>query len=80
MAIQSDGTHSFLFHDKPMAAPGLISYRYPSPYGGFIMIGARDHSDALHEAARSLTRGAAGFEKLEIWDAATSRYVKTTMP
>ncbi|MFK3857809.1 hypothetical protein [Agrobacterium pusense] len=40
--------------DKPMAAPGLISYRYRGPFG-WIMIGAKNHSDAFREAGRSLS-------------------------
>jgi hypothetical protein len=38
--------------DKPLAAPGLNSYRYRGRYG-FIMIGATDTPDALNEARRS---------------------------
>lgn len=44
--------------DRPMAAQGLISYRYAGPYGP-IMIGARDDADALNEARRSLDSGTA---------------------
>ena len=39
--------------DKPMAAPGLTSYRCKSQYVGWIMIGARSHEEALSEARRS---------------------------
>lgn len=39
--------------DRPMAAPGLTSYRYRGAYG-FVMIGALDHADALQEAQRSV--------------------------
>ena len=38
--------------DKPLATPGLVSYRYRGPFG-WIMVAARDHDDALREAARS---------------------------
>ena len=52
--------------NKPMAAQGLISYRYKGRYG-FIMIGARDDKDALSEAKRS-TRDAVSLENLEVWN------------
>lgn len=39
--------------DRPLAAPGLTSYRYRSKWG-YIMIGARDDNDALREALRSI--------------------------
>lgn len=54
--------------DKPLAAKGLISYRYPGPFG-FIMIGARSHTEALSEALRSLgdKREAPTLAKLQIW-------------
>lgn len=58
--------------DKPMAAPGLTSYRCPNPYG-YTMIGARDHADALREARRS--DPGARREDLEVWDAGKCRYV-----
>ena len=41
-----------LTHDRPCAAPGLISYRARSPFG-WIMIGATDDADAWREARRS---------------------------
>jgi hypothetical protein len=53
------------YHNKPMAAYGLISYRIKGRYG-FIMIGARDHNDAWNQALRSskyLER-----KNLEIWN------------
>ncbi len=54
--------------DKPLAAEGLTSYRYPGPYG-FIMIGARSHTEALSEAVRSLgdKREAPTLGKLQVW-------------
>lgn len=60
-----------IVHDKPCAAPGLISYRYPQSFKGFVMIGAKDHADALNEARRTL--GYAEYSRLEVWDGA--RYV-----
>lgn len=38
--------------DRPLAAAGLTSYRLRGPYG-WIMIGAKDHNDAMRQAARS---------------------------
>ena len=52
--------------DKPLADKGLISYRYKGTYG-YIMIGAHDDKDALHEAARSSSFPVI-IDKLEIWD------------
>jgi hypothetical protein len=40
------------YWNKPCAAHGLKSYRYRGRYG-YIMIGAKDDTDALSEAARS---------------------------
>ena len=59
--------------DKPMAAKGLKSYRYKGRYGP-IMIGAKDHEDALNQAKRS-TSGNLGLENLEIWDEEKKKYV-----
>lgn len=39
-------------HERPCAAPGLISYRARGNYG-WIMIGAADDADAMREAMRS---------------------------
>ena len=55
------------YTSKPMAAKGLISYRYPSP-DSWIMIGATDDQDALREANRSLLRKTAEISKLQKWD------------
>lgn len=52
-------------HDRPLAVPGLTSYRYRGRFG-WIMIGARDTADALREAARS-TDDTITPERLEIW-------------
>lgn len=57
-------------HEWPLAAHPLTSYRLRGPYG-WIMIGARDHADAMLEAARS-TRDPKR-ENLEVWDG--TRYV-----
>lgn len=54
--------------NKPLAAPGLMSYRYKSTRG-WIMIGAKDDHDALREAQRSLSFGVlATPQNLERWD------------
>jgi len=52
--------------DRPMAAAGLISYRYLAAFG-FVMIGARDHADALREAQRSVT-GTVTMDRLQVWN------------
>jgi hypothetical protein len=52
--------------DKPMAAAGLISYRYKGRYG-WIMIGAKDHADALNEAQRS-TSDKVSQANLQVWN------------
>lgn len=54
--------------DRPLAAPGLKSYRYRGRYG-WVMIGARDDADALREAARSI-EGAPDPENLQVWNGA----------
>jgi hypothetical protein len=50
---------------RPMAARGLTSYRYRST-AGHVAIGARDHADALREAARSIT-GKPDPARLDVW-------------
>lgn len=53
--------------EKPLAANGLTSYRCPSQYPGeWIMIGAKDHNDAMSEALRSYPK--AKRELLQVWD------------
>lgn len=64
-------------HEKPLAGDGLTSYRYRGPYG-YVMIGARDHQDALNEARRSLTEGDATIDNLQVWDG--NQYVDVTGP
>ena len=58
--------------DKPLASAGLKSYRYQGRYGP-IMIGAKDHDDALNEAKRS-TRDPVSHEHLEMWDEGSNKY------
>ena len=53
--------------DKPLAASGLISYRYKGEYG-YIMIGARNDDDALREAYRSVRPTLVSIDRLEIWN------------
>jgi hypothetical protein len=60
-------------HDKPLAAPGLTSFRYKGRYG-YVMIGATDTEDALREARRSVD-GPALIQNLDVWDDRASRYV-----
>ena len=57
--------------DRPLAAPGLISYRCKNRFG-WTMIGARDDVDALKEARR--TWSGSRIEDLERWDG--KQYVK----
>lgn len=52
--------------DRPLAIPGLTSYRCRGRFG-WIMIGATDVADALREAARS-DRDAAKRENLQVWN------------
>lgn len=51
--------------NKPLAAPGLLSYRYRGRYG-WIMIGAKDDSDALREAQQS-TADPVIIDRLQRW-------------
>lgn len=59
--------------DKPLASKGLKSYRYQGRYG-HIMIGAKDHDDAVNEAKRS-TRDPVSHEHMEMWDEKAGKYV-----
>ncbi len=63
--------HEPNLHDKPLADMGLISYRCKSPYGGWIMIGAKSDEDAMREALRS--NSACTKDGLQIWNG--TRYV-----
>jgi len=58
----------FIVSDKPMAAEGLISYRVKSDYG-WVMIGAKNDSDAWSEARRSIDKPC----DLQVWNG--ERYV-----
>ena len=55
-----------MHHDKPMAADGLISYRYKGRYG-WIMIGASTDTDALCQAQLS-TDDTVTPDRLERWN------------
>jgi hypothetical protein len=59
------------FHNKPMAAEGLTSYRYRGRYG-WCMIGASDLDDALNEAWRCTDERDPA--RLEVWNG--TEYVK----
>lgn len=59
--------------ERPMAAAGLTSYRYAGRYG-FVMIGAKDHADALREASRSID-GTPDPNRLDVWDYHAGCYV-----
>jgi hypothetical protein len=72
-----DDFAAFTGSDRPMAAPGLTSYRYRNGRFGFVMIGAADTADALREAGRSIT-GAPDLANLEIWSASALAYVPAT--
>lgn len=50
---------------RPLAASGLTSYRCRARFS-WIMIGAKDHDDAMREALRSCDT--AKREDLEVWD------------
>lgn len=67
------------FTDLPCAAQGLTSYRYKGPYG-WIMIGARDIRDAIHEANRSLEFGRAKVENLQVWNYDLKKYEELFEP
>ena len=56
-----------MLNNRPLASPGLVSYRCRSPYG-WIMIGATDTVDALREARRSTAY--AHVNDLQVWNGA----------
>ena len=62
------------FYDKPCASNGLNSFRYRGDYG-WIMIGAQNQNDALHEALRSLSCGPATLDRLERWCILSGHYI-----
>jgi hypothetical protein len=51
------------YWNRPMAAKPLVSYRCKGRYG-WIMIGARDDSEAMSEAFRSTDKP----QDLEVWN------------
>jgi len=59
--------------DRPLAAPGFVSYRYKGRYG-YVMVGASNTEDALRQARRSID-GPALIGNLDVWDADAGRYV-----
>jgi Iap family predicted aminopeptidase len=65
------------YWDKPCASAGLTSYRYKGRYG-WIMVGAKNHGEALTEVLRSLSSGSASFDNLEVWDMLAGCYVKVS--
>lgn len=72
MTIESDGANGSMC-DRPLAAPGLVSYRYRGRYG-WVMIGAKNHDDAMNEAKRSNPENTWRCD-LEVWDAWERKYV-----
>lgn len=66
------------YHDKPLAGPGLVSYRYQGAYG-WIMIGATDQAQALREAQRS-TSMPVSEDKLQIWSGSSYQPVHAADP
>ena len=58
---------------RPLAAPGLVSYRSRGRFG-YIMIGARNHAHAQREALRSSE--VAQQKDLEVWNG--QKYVPAT--
>lgn len=60
--------------ERPLAAPGLISYRALGTYG-WIMIGARNDQDALIDGQRS-THKQLTLADLQVWDG--THYVEVT--
>lgn len=63
--------------DRPLAAKGLLSYRYRGNFD-WIMIGALDDEDALKSAQTSLSSGVAHISRLEKWNG--ERYVPCEEP
>lgn len=57
------------YWNRPLAGPGLQSYRYRGRFG-WVMIGAKDDADALKQAERSID-GPADPTKLQKWDGKT---------
>lgn len=59
--------------DKPLAGPGLDSYRYKGIHS-WIMIGATSERDALSQASRSIF-GVVDEDMLQKWDGLKYEYV-----
>jgi len=59
--------------ERPLAAPGLISYRYFNGVWGWVMIGATDNADALRQAARSID-GEPSWSNLWRWNDDAGEY------
>jgi len=70
-AAKSDATRDFVLPNakvtRPLADKGLTSYRYRTDSGGHVAIGAKDNTDALNEAGRSIT-GKPDVAKLDVWN------------
>ena len=62
-------------YDLPCASDGLRSYRARSCYG-WIMIGAKDHADAMREAKRSSKDA----HTLQVWNGIQYVHVKKEEP
>jgi hypothetical protein len=60
--------------NRPLAAPGLTSYRFTTVRGSHVMIGAKDTADALREASRSTSDEGT----LYVWDG--TQYVRVPLP
>lgn len=71
-SIADTARASLRLFDRPLAAPGLTSYRLRGAYG-WIMIGATDPDDAMREARR--TWPDAPRSALEVWHGAAGQYV-----
>lgn len=68
------------YFEMPCAAKGLFSYRYKGPKG-WIMIGAKNHQDALHQARASIGSGSsADVSLLQIWEGEKYVPVSSTNP
>lgn len=64
--------------NRPLAAEGLISYRYSGRYG-WVMIGAKDDQDALRQAQLS-TGEVPLLENLQVWDGNAYKSVSEERP
>lgn len=64
--------------DKPWAIEGKISYRYAKGLGGYVMLGASNHFEALQAASSHLKKPmtAVSLDKLDIY--VGDKYVPAT--